>query len=203
MYDGQVEEASQILDAVDTADTAALMTSQSLRDEYKNIRHNALEPATHYRRLRQTVAFCLGDFETAVRMQVKEAENLKRDLENFRALNFPNAPPSTKMSGPVELNLGLFLRPAFAPLSPVAAFVGALGEFEHVRRANVFLQLVQFYVDSQVRLGLTHLEWGDIPKAAHYFREAVAVKEFPTPVQSQRLAQEYLKSIERARGASR
>ena len=203
MFDGQVEEASQILDAVDTADTAALMTAQPLRDEYKNIRHNALEPATHYRRLRQSVAFCLGDFETAVRMQVKEAENLHREMENFRALNFPKAPPSTNMPGPLELNLDMWLRPVFAPHSPVAAFAGVMGLVQHVQKASLFLQLVQFYVDAQVRLGLTHLEWGDIPKAAHYFREALAVKEFPTPIQSQRQAQEYLKAIERARGAGR
>src|SRR5262245_30219859 len=70
MYDGQVEEASQILDTMDTPDSALVMASDAVRAEYHNVRRgDLLDPAPHYRRLRQQIALCLGDFQTAIDMQ--------------------------------------------------------------------------------------------------------------------------------------
>jgi tetratricopeptide (TPR) repeat protein len=205
IYDGQVEEASQILDSIDTPDTAPVMAAEAVRGEYHNLRRNLLDPAPHYRQLRQRIALCVGDFQTAIEMQKKDLQALQRDLSNFRQLNYPGGLPPLAVPnlGMQQLELLLSELSVLAPLGPIAAQVGVINRAEHIRKINLTLQLAQAQVEMYVRLALTHLEYGEIQAAVSYFRQAVSVaaKDFSEPIPPQRLAQEYIRAIERAQGA--
>jgi len=203
LYVGQVEEASQILDSIDTPASATLMATDMVRMEYRNARRNAVDPATHYRKLRQQVAFCTGDFDRAVEVQKRDAVTVQRELDNFRQLNFPGDRPPPVMPEARDLQLDLLLRPVLSPLAPVLAQVGVMGRFEHFRKVSVLMQYAEARVAIHVRLALTYLEWGDVPSALHHFRQAMDAPEVTTPSPNQRLAKDYLRAIERARGAGR
>jgi len=204
MYDGQVEEASQILDAMDTQDAARVMASDRIRAEYHNVRHEMVDPAPHYRRLRQQIALSVGDFQTAINMQRKDLQALQRDFENFRQLNYPAGLPPLAVPNPVvqqlEGPLGLGELSVLSPLGPIAAQAGVIGRAQHVTKINFMFQLARLQVEMYSRLAQTHLEFGEIPSALSYFRQAVAMKDFADPAPQQRLAQAYIHAIEAAQG---
>jgi hypothetical protein len=155
LYVGRVEEAAQILDALDTPDTMALMGTEAVRLAYFNVRQRALGimfqgrpprtrfdlfPAEHYRTIRQGVAICIGDFERAVEVQTREAQVATRELDSFRDLNFPNGlPKTTGLMDPFDarlddrsraelINFAMFTRALLSPVNPVPAYLGGLGQ---------------------------------------------------------------------------
>jgi hypothetical protein len=201
LYVGQVEEASQILDTMETPDTIALMGSEMVKAEYRNARRSPVEPAVHYRKLRQAVAFCTGNFERAVEVQKRDVVNVERELKNYRDLNFPPNSPPPAMPETRDLQLDLHLRPLLSPLAPVLAQVAVMARIEHIRKVILLIQLAQARVDIHLRLALTNLEWGEIGDATYHLKQALDAQDLTTPTASQRLAKDYLRAIERARGA--
>ncbi|HKB01837.1 MAG TPA: hypothetical protein VKD90_06435, partial [Gemmataceae bacterium] len=218
MFDGHVEEAAQILESLDTPDTVALMDSPTVRQAYFSHRRQALailfggpqraplsrydtDPASHFRSLRQAVALCVGDFQTAIDAQAADLRTVQRDYANHRDLYFRDTPrPPGPLPDQFDLVLDQFYRPLLAPLNPVAAHLGGMARLRYTALADQFLQLSQARVENHVRMALTHLEEGDVPSAARHFAEALKSPEFKDPLPVQRQAEEYLRAIERATG---
>ena len=67
-----------------------------------------------------------------------------------------------------------------------------------LQKVDTLRRLSRDRVESQVRLGLTRLEWGDVPGATSHFRQALDAPGWTTPLPQQGTAREYLRAIERA-----
>jgi hypothetical protein len=216
MFDGEVEEASQILDSFDTPDTLALMRGDAVRRAYFVHRRQALtilnpqrppfsryddDPAGQFRSLRQAVALSVGDFDQAIAAQAEDLQAVRRDLATFRAQNFPGGPPPpTLLPDATDLQLDLFLRPALTPLGAVPAMLGRMARAVHTAKVRQARDLARAEVENHLRLGLTYLEQGDVGSAARHFKLAQDAPEFKNPLPAQRQAKEYLRAIDRATG---
>jgi hypothetical protein len=156
LYVGRVEEAAQILNALDTPDTVALMGTDAVRAAYFNARQQYLavlfrgrrprptphdmDPAGHYRTLRHWVSLCVGDFDRAAEAQNQELPIRRREFAAFRDQHFPNGlPKTTGLLDPFDprldlqargelISLGMFSRAFLSPLNPGPALVGGFGQ---------------------------------------------------------------------------
>jgi tetratricopeptide (TPR) repeat protein len=223
MYDGRVEEASRILDSVDTQESVDVMRTDAVRAEYAKARRKALyivnprnppvsqyddNPAAHFRTLRQAVALATGDFERATEVMARDVKTIRTDYANFRALNFPigplpqsmTLPPSRGLVDLVDQTLDLCGRPLQSPLNPVGAQLAGLARLIHIGKVQQMLNLSEARVEAHVRLALTYLEQGDMPSAVHHFRESLDAPEFRMPLPTQLIAKEHLRNIARVRG---
>jgi hypothetical protein len=212
LSDGRVEEASQILDSVDTAENMSIMESDPLlRGEYFAIRRKYMsaldprnptitrfdnDPAAQFRALRQGIAMIIGDFKSAADIQVREIESVRKQIDEFRSQFFPGkmAPIST-LPGPFDRQLDLLYRPLFAPLNPIPAYLGGQARLLHTVRAEQLRGSVQTRVELHARLALTYLEWGDLKSATHHFQKSLESPELAGTLPPQRLAEEYLKML--------
>ncbi|HKB03030.1 MAG TPA: hypothetical protein VKD90_12470, partial [Gemmataceae bacterium] len=214
MYAGKAEEAVQILETVDTPESASVMNSDAVRAEYFNLRirsrtlmlgdarlapsRHDLDPTGHYRSLRQALAICLGDYETATRAMAQDAQVVIRDLNNFRSLNFPAGPPKwSNLPGVWERLIDAWIRPAFDPQHPIPGLLLGYARLSYIAKVEEYRERASKQVEDHTRLALTHLEWGDIPAAAHHFEMVISNKDLSAPVPAQRLAREYLKAMGR------
>ena len=215
LYDGHAEEASQILDSIDTPETIAVMGTETLRGEYYNIRRRALiamgmdprnpgvgrydtDPAAHYRSLRQAVSMVVGDFKGAADIQVQDLKTVRGQFDTYRTQFFPaGLPITTTLPNLFDRELDRLYRPLLAPLNPVAAYLGGQARLIHIARLETMLALVRARTDMHARLAMTYLEAGDVRSAAHHFRQAQDVPGSATPISAQLIAREYLKSIDR------
>ena len=213
LYDGRVEEASQILDSIDTSENMAIMEADpQLRVEYSIVRRTYLsalgtdsrnpiftrfdnDPASHFRALRQGVAMITGDFKAATDVQVKEIVAVRKQVDEFRGRYFPGK--SVPLSMPPSL-FGQFdqlYAPLFAPINPVPAFLGSQGKLMHLVFAEQLRAIVQTRVELHARAALTFLEWGDVRSATHHFRQSMESPEIDGTLPPQRIAEEYLKFL--------
>ena len=158
---------------------------------------------SHYRRLRQRVAFCVGDFETAVRVLRKDAEYVERDLAKLPPAQFPEQHSIDQFARSTGDASRLAFRPVFAPHSPFAAYLGVLGLMEHVQKANLFFQLIQ-------TRWIPTSPGADAPGVGrHPNRDPLlqsgreSTRVYHSHSTRSDLAKEYLRAIERARGAGR
>lgn len=215
MFDGQVEEAAQILDSLDTPDTQALMREDGVRRAYFVHRRQALgimnpqrppysryddDPAAHFRSLRLAIALSVGDFEQAITAQKEDLQAVHREWETFRAQNFPTPPPPGNLPDDSDLHLDVVLRPALTPLGVVPSMLGRMARAVHTAKVRQYRALSRAQAESHVRIGLTYLEKGDVAAAAYHFREAQKAPGFKDPLPAQRQAAEYLQAIDRATG---
>jgi hypothetical protein len=210
LYDGRAEEAIQILDTIDMPDALSAMESDSaLRNAYFNLRRGAMiDPAAQYRGLRQLISMALGNFERAVEVQTQEAKLAHKGIEEFKSRFFPaGAPMGLTMPSPFDREfsreLDRWYRPLSAPLNPVAAQLGGITRGIHMAILEQWMLLVRSRVEIHARLGLTYLEWGDIPSAIHHFKQADVAPESAVPFPAQLTARQYLKAIERGRDMSK
>lgn len=213
LYDGRVEEASQILDSIDTSENMAVMESDPLlRGEYFAIRRRYLasidprspvltrfdnDPAAHYRALRQGVAIITGDFKAATDVQTRDIQAVRKQTDEFRAQYFPGkmAPIST-LPDMLDRQLDQLYRPLFAPLNPIPGFLAGQARLIHVFRAEQLQGMVQTRVNLHARIAMTYLEWGDLKSAIHHFQKALESPELAEPLPQQRIAEEYLKILD-------
>jgi hypothetical protein len=209
-YDGRVEEAGEILDTIDTTEVLRLMEGPAIRDQYQAARQRAMNllfpdprqrptsaydanPAAHFRALRRGLALIVGDFERAAESQAREAQVATQELTQFKARVFPgDIPDPATMPDPQTMQRELYTRPVLAPV----AFAGIL----QMRNLYQLLELSRSRAEGRVRLGMTCLEWGNVPDAAKHFRQAQDAPGFTTPLPVQRSAREYLRGIDRATG---
>jgi tetratricopeptide (TPR) repeat protein len=215
MYDGHVEEAAQFLETLDTPDTLALMRDEGVRRAHAGYRQRLLslvnperpfspydgDPAGHFRMLRLAVALGVGDYPTAIDAQKKEIEGVVRERDAFRALHFPAGPPPAGPSlSPFAAQVHLWYGALLGPLSPVPAHLGGVARVAYAQRVDRMRGLAQALVNAHMQMALIQLEYGDVSEAAHHFRRALESPEFPDPLPFQRMAQQYLAAIEKARG---
>jgi hypothetical protein len=223
MYDGRVEEASKILDSIYTETTIEAMNTPILRSEYMTVRGQALralfpdprmlplsrfneDPAAHYRSLRMAVSLAVGDFTSAATVQKQDILAVQEELNAFRSRNFAAGPPPT---GPIpsyaELQMAQMFNPLLWPLSPTLGQFGLMAQAVVVGAIQHYRDLEQRLMMLHVRLALTYVEQGDMKSAAYHFRQSLEGADEKALLPPQRIAREYLTSIERAgapRGAS-
>jgi tetratricopeptide (TPR) repeat protein len=212
-YDGQVEEAARILDTIDTPEVLRVMESQAVRQEYLRVRQRAMsylfrggrgvpvspydaDPASQFRNLRRGVSMIVGDFERAKDVQVQEAQVLDQQLAEQRAKYFPtgNVPNPADLPDLGSLQRDMALRPALVAITAA--------RMVQIRQVNQFLALSTMRAEGRLGIALTYLEWGDVPRAAHYLKQAEDAPGWTRPIRAQLMASDLLKAIERA-GPSR
>jgi hypothetical protein len=210
LYAGRAEEAGQILDTVDTPDAAGVMASEAVRREYYTVRARARalmfappspyddNPAAHYRNLREAVALALGAYEAATAAMRREAHVIRLELTAFRDLNFPGQPPkTTPLPGNWEKQIDVIFRPAFDPLQPMAAQILGFARLNYVNKVERYRDLSNALINEHTRLALTHLEEGEMGRAADHFQQVLTAPDLPAVAPAQRLAREYLRAMGR------
>jgi hypothetical protein len=220
MYAGRVEEASKILDWIYTDSTIEAMNTTIVRGEYANARNQALQalfpdprmrpmsrfnqdPAAHFRSLRMAVSLAVGDFTGAATVQKQDILGVQEELNTFRARNFPAGPPPAGTPPSfVELQWAQMFNPLLWPLSAVQGQLGLMSRVIVVAAIQNYRDLEQRLMILHVRLALTYVEQGDMKSAAYHFRQSLEGADEKALLPPQRIAREYLTSIERA-GAAR
>ena len=150
-----------------------------------------LNPAARYQSLRLGISMILGDFKSAAEVQVKQLLTTRKELVAYRAQHFPKGLPDiTNMPTQRELVFDVFYQPSLAALHYVRR--------EYYRKVEELLALSQTFAVQQVRIGMTFLEQGNVPLAAHHFRQSLDTPEWKTPLPAQRTASEFLKAFDRA-----
>lgn len=226
MYAGRVEEAVEILDALDTDENMIVLGRPKVREEHYNVRRQAFrrlfpdprrapespydgDPAAQVRSLRQVVSLAVGQYGGTLQAQEADAVGVRAALDQFVRLNFPaGAPPLedvARVDFPREfarlalLQLGV-LRVPIDPGVAALAQAGLMIRFYATRGLQQYGTLVQGRADAHTRLALTYLEMGNIDKAVHHFTQAVEGIETPYPSPTERIARTYLKAIAQAVG---
>lgn len=209
-YDGQVEEAARILDSVDSSpEVLRVMETPAVRAEYLRVRQRALgqlfrgapgipnspynaDPAAHFRNLRRALSMIVGNFERATEVQIEEAKLVDQQLTEMRAKYFPTGkiPDPAELPDPTSLQVDLALRPALGAIAAARMF--------QVRQAQQFRTLSAMRAEGQLAIALTYLEWGDVPRAVHYLKQAEDAPGWTEPIRAQLMARDLLKAIERA-----
>jgi hypothetical protein len=208
-YEGKVEEAAQILDTVDTPVVMRVMDSPQVRAEYFRVRQRAMsllfqgsktvpsspydaDPAGHFRNLRRAMSTILGDFERAKEVQVQEAQQVRQQLTEFMAKNFPTGeiPKLADLPDPSSLQREMAFKPVLAAVT--FARMRQLGKVYDVRTLSAVR------AEGQLSIALTYLEWGDVPRAVHHLKQAEDAPGWTEPIRAQKLSRDLLKAIERA-----
>ena len=206
IYDGRVEEAAKILGTMDDPDSMRAMEDDKLRQAYFTLRRKALSwlnpkapnpspfdenPALRYRSLRQAISLILGDFTRAAEIQANQLQATRKELEEKRATDFPKGTPdTTNIPSERELIWAPYHQPTLAALH--------YARHMYYRKIEDLVSLAQAFAVLQVRVGMTYLEQGNVPLAAHHFRQSLETPEIKTPLQVQRVASEYLEAFKRA-----
>ena len=206
IFDGRVEEAVNVLSTMDHDEALIAMESVPLKDAYRAVRRKVValqsprsrsetfldsNPAMRYRGLRLAVSMITGNFERATKLQAHQLQLARKELDAYRTAHFPKGPPdSTNVPSQLELTLELWYQPTLTVLTYYRR--------EYYRKVEQLLGLSSVFAEQQVRLAMTFLEQGDVPKAAYHFQQSLETPEWKTPLPAQRTAREYLKAIEKA-----
>jgi len=206
IFDGRIEEAANILGTMDHPEAMIAMEAPPLKAAYLSVRRKAIalqnprdrsisifdeNPALRYGGLRLGISMILGDFKRAIEVQIPQLRSTRKELEAYRTEHFPKGPPdSTNIPSHVEISLDILYQPTLAVLHYYRR--------EYYRKVEQFLGLSNAFVEQQVRLGMTYLEQGDLPRAASHFRQSLETPEWKTPLPSQQVARDYLNAMEKA-----
>lgn len=218
MYAGQAEEAARILQTIDGGGENDVPVNDRVRVEYAKIRSKAAarlipespprspydaDPAAHFRVIRMTLSLALGQFDSVIRAQLRDAKEARRALDEFVQKNYPKGAPVLTREMIYENPEASQAR--FLPLITLRPVDGVemLAKAQVGRTLRNYWALLVARSDVHARLALTHLEVGNLQPgpngadsdAVYHLKQTLDGPELPAKTDAQRIASSYLKAL--------
>jgi hypothetical protein len=205
---GQIEDASALLEVAESERIASALRTQAGGEGYvrgcvdwlrglsgqpvgpEAFSPGEIDPFAKTRFLKIKLAIVSGNLKEAADLQAKDFGQA-HDLYGKYVESRFGQPISVKPIGfpGLEILDTLMMNPAAQLGSQLSLFAQRI----HTQTLTEYVQLTVSEAERDTRLGLTHLELGNVAEARKFFQMAANLPEMPRPVPAKQVAKEYLR----------